>query len=273
MANEPLNDEIAGALAQFFFNGVGPSHTALTQAFTSAGLIKHDPYNLVAGTPTKQQRVLTVCHAAQRNPEAAGKLTESLLNSLRLQGAFRDTDNATNIRALRSAFLHVGWSLTDEGRLDRVGSIDLETGGRESLDEQIERLRRNIDDPGALLGIAKELLEAVAKFVMEDSDMPLDRRAPFDMAITLAFDRLKFSTGRVDETVPGATQVRAIHGSAKKIALQVNELRNLQGTGHGRTLPTGITPETARFVIREVTHVAELMLSTHDRQMGRTPRS
>lgn len=97
----------------------------------------------------------------------------------------------------------------------------------------------------------------------------LPKTAPFDMVITLAFDRLSFLTGRIDETVPGATQVRAIHASAKKIALQVNELRNLQGTGHGRTLPTGITPETARFVIREVTHLAELMLTTHDRQMGR----
>lgn len=93
------------------------------------------------------------------------------------------------------------------------------------------------------------------------------------MVITLAFDRLSFTTGHVDETVPGAKQVRAIHGSAKKIALQVNELRNLQGTGHGRTPPTGITPETARFVIREVAHIAELMLTTHDRQMGRRSSS
>jgi hypothetical protein len=103
--------------------------------------------------------------------------------------------------------------------------------------------------------------------------MPLPKGAPFDMVITLAFERLSFVTGRINATVPGASQVRAIHTSAKKIAQQVNELRNLQGAGHGRTLPTGISPETARFVIREVTHIAELMLSTHDRQMGRAPSS
>jgi hypothetical protein len=33
----------------------------------------------------------------------------------------------------------------------------------------------------------------------------------------------------------------AIHQSTWQIAEQVNTLRNLQGTGHGRTLPTGIT--------------------------------
>ena len=61
----------------------------------------------------------------------------------------------------------------------------------------------------------------------------------------------------------------AIYQSAKTTALTINELRNLQGTGHGRTLPTGISTETGQYVIREATHVAELLLSTHDRQMGR----
>ena len=34
-------------------------------------------------------------------------------------------------------------------------------------------------------------------------------------------------------------------------------------------LPTGVSPETGRYVIREAAHVAELMLGTHDRQIGR----
>ncbi|KJL33107.1 abortive infection family protein [Microbacterium oxydans] len=273
MNGSPLNDEISGALGRFFFSGTGPSHGALTQVFTTAGVVRHDPYDPVAGAPNKQLRVLQVCRLAQQDGASGKKLTESLLNALRLDGAFRDDAQDDNVQSLRAAFLHVGWSLSDDGRLERAGFVDLDTGGRQALDEQLERLRRNIDDPAALLGIAKELLEAVAKFILDDGGMPVPKAAPFDMIITLAFERLSFVTGQIDETVPGAKQVRAIHGSAKKIALQVNELRNLQGTGHGRTLPTGISPETAWFVIREVTHVAELMLSTHDRQMGRAGHS
>ncbi|WEG10724.1 hypothetical protein PU630_15540 [Microbacterium horticulturae] len=60
-----------------------------------------------------------------------------------------------------------------------------------------------------------------------------------------------------------------MYQSAKTVALSVDGLRNLQGTGDGRTLPTGVTAEAARFVIREAVHVADLMLSTRDRQMGR----
>lgn len=264
-----LNDEIAGALGRFFFGGSGPSHAALTQAFTSAGVARHDPYDAATGTPNKQQRVLQVARAAQRDGATARRLTDNLLNELRLGGVFRDHAHGDNVQSLRAAVLHAGWTLSDDGRLERAGFVDLDTGGRQALEDQIDRLRRNIDDPAALLGIAKELLETVAKFILDDGGMPLPKAAPFDMVLTLAFERLSFVTSQVDEAVPGAKQVRAIHGSAKKIALQVNELRNLQGTGHGRTLPTGISPETARFVIREVTHVAELMLSTHDRQMGR----
>lgn len=269
MNGSPLNDEIAGALGRFFFGGSGPSHSALTQAFIAAGVARHDPYDSAMGTPNKQQRVLEVARLAQRESASGKKLAEALLNALRLHGTFRDDDRREDIQSLREAFLHAGWNLSADGRLERAGFVDLDTGGRQALDEQIERLRRNIDDPAALLGTAKELLEAVAKFILDDGGMPVQKAAPFDMVITLAFERLSFVTGQVDENVPGAKQVRAIHASAKKIAVQVNELRNLQGTGHGRTLPTGISPETARFVIREVTHVAELMLSTHDRQMGR----
>ena len=53
------------------------------------------------------------------------------------------------------------------------------------------------------------------------------------------------------------------------IAEQVNVLRGLQGTGHGRTLPTGVSPELALLVVREACSVAEFTLNALDRQRGR----
>ncbi len=158
--------------------------------------------------------------------------------------------------------------LTEEGRLERLGAIDLETGGRAALDEQLARLRRNIDDPAAALGFAKELLEAVMKFVIEGSGMPLPKNPKWPMLIHLSFDRLNFEFKVVDDSVPGATAVRAIYQSAKTVIESVNDLRNDHGTGHGRTLPTALREETAIYVVREAVHVAELMLSTYDRQMS-----
>jgi hypothetical protein len=265
----PLNGEIAAAIGQFFFRGDGPSHSALTQAFAAAGLSEHDPYNPVTQTPNKQQRVISVSRAGARRTSSARKLTEELLDALRLHGSFNSADDGQRIDGLRSALKHAGWELSADGRLEQLGKIDLETGGRLALNEQLDRLRRNIDDPAALLGGAKELIEAIAKFVLEEGGLPPDPRIPFPGLIDLSFERLALLPAVVSESAEGTKQIREIYRSAKKTVVAVNELRNLQGTGHGRTLPTGVTTEAARYVIREATHVAELMLTTHDRQMGR----
>lgn len=271
MSNNPINGETGAALAQFFFGGAGPSHGELSRAFGAAGLGSFDDYKYdpdVQG-PSKQQRVIAICRVAEKRPQNAKKLVDEILNALRRKGAFSGDDHVEETATLRGALAHVGWSLTDDGRLERVGAIDLETGGRAALDEQLARLRKNIDDPAAALGFAKELLESVAKFVIEEAGITLEKKKDsFDYLVFLAFDRLNMSPEKVDQSVPAGKHVRSIYQSAKSIATSVNELRNAQGTGHGRTLPTGVSDETARFVVREVSHVAELMLTTHDRQMS-----
>ena len=63
--------------------------------------------------------------------------------------------------------------------------------------------------------------------------------------------------------------IKAIHGSSWTIAQNVNALRNLQGTGHGRTLPTGVSENLATLVVREACSVAEFMLRQLDHEVGR----
>jgi hypothetical protein len=200
------------------------------------------------------------------------QLLDQLLTALRVHGTFADTSPQVTerVQTLRRALEAQLVTLDDEGRLVRSNPINLGTGGRPALEEQLSRLRHNVEDPGVLLGGAKELLESICKFVLEEQSLLPDRRADFDELLALALDRLQLQPHLVDATVPGGKQVRAIYQSAKTTASTINELRNLQGTGHGRTLPTGISSETGRYVIREATHVAELLLSTHDRQMGRS---
>lgn len=137
------------------------------------------------------------------------------------------------------------------------------------MDERIDRLRRSTEDPGQLLGSAKDLLEAVAKFVLEEVNMPLPGSADFNQLWYLARERLGILPQQVDANLPGADAIRAILQSSWKIAEQANALRGLQGTGHGRTLPTGVSADLALLVVREACSVAEYMLTTLDRQRGR----
>src|SRR6266540_2359903 len=62
---------------------------------------------------------------------------------------------------------------------------------------------------------------------------------------------------------------KAVLQSSWKIAEQINELRCIQGTGHGRTLPTGVTAEMALLMVREACSVADFALTTLDRLYGR----
>jgi hypothetical protein len=269
---DPVSSEVGAAFGKFFYGGAGPSHSTLTGVFGAAGYLDADPYDPITSTPNKQQRVQTVFRAAERRPRNARRLVDELLSALRVERCFTPGDpqaNPTAAAALRPALDHLGWDLTDNGRLQQQGEIDMATGGRAALDEQLARLRHNTDDPAVLLGGAKELLESIAKFVLEENGMLPDRHVDFPEVLSLAFERLGLLPATVDMSMPGARQVRAIYQSARTIANSVNELRNIQGTGHGRTLPTGVTREAARFVIREASHVAEMMLATQDRQMGR----
>ena len=272
MTPQLLSNEVASSLGAFFSCGSGPSHTAITNCFMACGLSDKDTYNPDIGKPNKMGRVQLLCRTArEHSDEVAVKALDQLLMVLRDAGTFSRSDEKTEewVANLRRALWDQGVELDDEGRLHYEQPLDLETGGRQALDEQLARLRRNVEDPGALLGGAKELLESICKFVLEEQKSPPDQRLSFDQLLNTAMELLKLQPKEVDTSQPVGKQLRTIYGSAKSTALAINGLRNLQGTGHGRTLPTGISKETGRYVIREATHVAELLLSTHDRQMGR----
>lgn len=272
MPQLPVNDEIATALARFFHAGAGPSHSAITHVATSSGYAGDDPYSPITQAPNKEMRVRAVLMAARRRPQRARELVEGLLVRLRVHGAFdreHPSYDAGAVRTAQRAFERAGWILNKEGVLSPAGAIDVSTGGRKALDEQVDRLRRAAEDPGQLLGSAKDLLEAVAKFVLEEVGAGAPANASFNHLWYLARERLGILPQQVDPTVPGANHIKAILQSSWQIAEQVNELRGLQGTGHGRTLPTGVSSEMALLVVREACSVAEFTLTTLDRQRGR----
>ena len=51
-------------------------------------------------------------------------------------------------------------------------------------------MRRSTDDPAQLIGSAKDLLEAVAKFVLEELSFPMSQNADFGQLWYLARERL-----------------------------------------------------------------------------------
>lgn len=178
------------------------------------------------------------------------ELVEGLLSLLRneeLIGCIEKTDNEIKIQ--KKFDLH-GWRLSNQGFLSSKNKVDLEVGGRASLEETLNRLAGSAEDPALAIGTVKELLESIAKFVLEERGVMKGEKLPYPQLLTMAFEYLNLKPNTVDENVAGAKYIKSIYQGAIQIAINTNELRNLQGTGHGRTLPTGVSPSAAQFVVR-----------------------
>lgn len=265
-----MSQEIAAALGRFFVGGDGPRHSDLDAVFSRAGLADVAPY--IDGLPNKEQRVRRTIQAACVRTERARELVDGLLAEMRAAQCFdpsASTYEASRLQAAQAAFRREGWQLSDEGQLRPLGPLDLDLGGRAALDEQFRRLQGSIADPALALGSAKDLLEAVAKFVIEEMGGVVASTADFNTVWYLARDRLGIHPKDLTDATPGGAHVRTILQSAWSIAEQTNLLRNEQGTGHGRTLPTGITAELAVLVVREACNVVEFTLSVLDQRLGR----
>lgn len=281
MAKHPVSDDVAAALGAFVGGGAGPTHSKLGRAFGRAGYGDVAPYNATSDDfrekPNKENRVRDTVSAAVRDPHRAQELVDSILVEYRAAGFFTPSDDPvvererlTKVESLRKALARLDWELDNDGvlRPAGVGAVGSVTG-RPALEQQLDRLRRATDDPALLLGTSKEMLESTAKYVLEVFAVPYTSRTSFDELWHHARDRLGLLPDHVDTSQPGGSHVRALLGASWTIARTANELRNLEGTGHGRTLPTGVTPEMALLVVRETCSVAELVLATLDRMTGR----
>src|SRR5699024_7162852 len=103
---------------------------------------------------------------AKRQPARAQDLLDGLLSLLRVNALIGPTATGHDVDRLKRALPSAGWYLTQDGHAQPFGQVDLDTGGRAALDEQVARLRRSTGDPALLIGTAKELLETVSKFVL-----------------------------------------------------------------------------------------------------------
>jgi hypothetical protein len=115
----------------------------------------------------------------------------------------------------------------------------------------IESHRRRLADAASLadrpavVGAAKDLIECVARCVLDATETPLGDEAKFPKLIFQAQSALKRAAGG---SISSNENVRAISNAAQAIATGVNANRNDVGTGHGRARTPAIDDEMAGVV-------------------------
>jgi hypothetical protein len=276
MSRSLLNQDVAAALSRFFTGGAGPTHAELDDLFRRHGLAHADPKLVDAGV-TKEVRVRAVLtEGVAAAPEVADGLVHTLLAGMRTRGCFEaggdhyPVGGPAVIGAAQRAFRQLGWDLDDEGQLAPAVLTGLDHHARRrAIEAAIERIRRAPDDAALLIGSAKELLETTSRYVLEEIGQPARANADFPELLHMARDRLDLLPQRVSQTSPAGKTVREVYDGLWKVAKAVNELRNTEGTGHGRTTLPTVAPQTARVVVQAAGLLSALLLDTLDARYGR----
>lgn len=263
---------ISHAVSKFFFNGAGPSHRTISSVLVSAGLGDDYKYDPEGRGPTKQQRIESAFARSRRQPGSARKLLQGLLGLLANESLLESNEN-DDYQSLKRALAAHRFFVDEQLKIRRFGAVDLKTGGRSALDQQLARMRRAEGDTALLLGTSKEVLESTAKLVLEQVQgfhREELNKMRFPQVWALSRECLGVMPKQVDVNQPNHATIRKLYQAIWQVAEQVNELRNEQGTGHGDTLPIGISEALAKLIVREVCVVSEFMLDAADRMSGRS---
>lgn len=264
----PLNDEIAVAISQVVDDALvvtrKPSHADLDNIILRNKLDKGDPKLNGQNTNVgKAKRVNAVLNwALEYNQESGESFVNSLLSLIRGHGGFReDSPNFVgheSIRNLQSSLKAEGIVLSSDGMvtpvvLDNLSDLEIE----EALMGYTRRAKKGASDAALLTGTSKDLLEAVAAHVITRL-LGEYKQSNFPTLLGLAFHLLGLSTpkSKGDNEVTFRFEI-----SIYELGCSVNNLRNKQGTGHGRPFLPTITDTEAKAAIESMGLISEFLLN------------
>ena len=274
----PLNDAIIVAIAKLVDDAQterrrDPSHSELEFHIERAGLTDGDPKSQ-GQTVGKAKRVRsTLSWALEHNYEAGGELLISLLNSIRGLGGFRiESPNYAGKDAIENAikvFDAEGYELSLDGELrpkllDNLSGKDL----TQALDAYIRRAKKGAEDAALVTGTGKDLLEAVAAHILQERYGKYASGSNFPTLLGQAFTTLNLATPQTS-TETGEPPQRRIERAMYELACGINQLRNKQGTGHGRPWLPSITDTEARTFTELMGMIAEYLLQHHSELSGK----
>lgn len=270
MNKVPLNDSIAIAISKMVDGALcdkkrEPSHSEIEYEFQRVRLLKADPKQQ-GNSVGKAKRVKTVLYWAIENDlEAGEKLVYSLLNLVKSVGGFRLTSpnfiGEEAIGNLINAFKDEGYSLSRDGNLNRVVLENLNSVEQHiALKAYAKRAIKGNEDAALLTGTSKDLMEAVAAYIILEKWGAYPTQANFPTLLGQAFTALGLATTNEKQQINEPAQKR-VERALYEFACSINKLRNKEGTGHGRPFLTNVTDEEAKVAIEGIGLISEFLLS------------
>ena len=188
-----------------------------------------------------------------------------------------EADRAPRTKILRDRLIAAvegdGYQLTTTGFVDRnnVGTEAIQRHASllegSTYAEQVKRLRSSVEeDPALAVGTAKELLETTTKTILTELGISFEVGEPLPTLVTKVRKELRLLPSDVPNATKGEAAVKALLGSLGKIASSMAELRNLYGSGHGRTTSGAVKPRHARLAVGSAITLCTFLLDTYREQ-------
>jgi hypothetical protein len=270
----PVNDTIIYALARLVDDAQkdrrDPSHSDIQFQINRAGLQDGDPNK--DGNPVgKAKRVRGLLNWAIDNEiQKAENFVAGLISTVKSCGGFREgSPNYVGSDAfsdLSSALKPEGFILAEDGTISPV-ALDTLSGRNltNALRGYVNRAKKGIEDSALVVGTSKDLMEAVAAHVIQELWGSYPSTANFPSLLGQAFVALEMATPEPPKA-EGEHQRCRMERALYESACSINNLRNKQGSGHGRPWLPDLKESEVKAAIELIGVISELLLYNLERK-------
>jgi len=135
------------------------------------------------------------------------------------------------------------------------------------LNQEIARIKRSLrDDPALAVGSAKELLETVLKTITVTYESNTGADDDIPALLKKAQKVLGLDPKAINKSTPEGKILFRTLNNLGQIVIGVGEIRNLVGTGHGRSRGPQIDTIHARLVVNAAATIATYFLEVWEAQ-------
>lgn len=196
------------------------------------------------------------------------KLLEELMDEWKIQG------ETLSDRALaNSCFSKLEELKKSTSNLDGYTTHLQSTGfTSEYLDNQTQLLQERLKsgDATTAIGISKELIESCCKTILEELNIEYSTTDIVHQLVKKTMQSLQIGNTEIDESTPGEKTIRKLTGGLAQITTSLAELRNIYGSGHGKSRSySGLTIRHARLAVGASLALTQYLWDTYNEKKER----
>ena len=135
------------------------------------------------------------------------------------------------------------------------------------IDKQIQVIEQHIEsNPALAIGTSKELIESCCKTILDELKVSYNEEDLNIIKLTkLTMEKMKLLPKNIKSGAKGEKTIKQILGNLSAIAQGVAELRNLYGTGHGKSgKEEGLSSRHARLVANTSSALVYFLFETFE---------